>query len=182
MSTKTLDAYAAALGQDLQPVFVTDLLDGAGPEEIDSWIGDQGSKSHFGFVPGARCRSWREVPVLVVPRDGSGWVGRTDRSLIGRALRARALAVRAQAGRPAPGDKSAQHLTAATGEDAVAGALDTLAAQMVRWSAGELSATSAAALVKRAHRELITACWCELGVCCGVHETHANPHLRCILR
>ena len=182
MSTKTLDAYAAELGQDLQPVFVTDLLDGASPEEIDSWIRDQGPGSRHFFMPASTYLSWRDVPVLLVPRDGSGWVGRTDRSLMGRALHARALAVRAHAGRPVPGDKSPQPPCVAPDEDAVALALNTLAAQMGRWSSGELDATSAAALVKRTHRQLVTACWCALGVCCGVHETHANPHLRCILR
>jgi hypothetical protein len=28
----------------------------------------------------------------------------------------------------------------------------------------------------------VTACWCALGVSCGVQDTHANPHLRCIQR
>jgi len=91
-----LDVICEQLGRDMLPVLVTDLREMASDEAIDSWIANPANyPSRFGLAPMHLARHWRTRDILVCPRDGSGWVGTTPRTLIGTPLVAYALAIRA---------------------------------------------------------------------------------------
>lgn len=60
-------------------------------------------------------------------------------------------------------------------------ALNTL---MMRWRDDEddLTTYGMAMLIQRSAAKLEKACWCDLTVCCAVHDRHVDPHQHCELR
>ena len=60
--------------------------------------------------------------------------------------------------------------------------LETFVHQVHRWEEGTLNDVDLSILIARTHSKLNKACYCESGVCCVVHEKHASPHQKCVLK